>query len=201
MKKLSKLASAMPFAHYLGLGAHGARAEEGGGDDDERKQREDESDEEHAKRMEELDEKEKKDKESKAKSKSKADEEDGDVDAAADDESDDNETESRSGRAQGARQRERMRCAAIVAAGVKAGAVNQACVFAFDTSMTASQAVAALGASQLDRPRSQGLAQRMAANPVPNAGIEASTATSNPTSAEAAAQAIIAAGKKRRGEA
>ncbi|GJG92843.1 hypothetical protein [Cupriavidus pauculus] len=204
--KLTKMASAMPFAHFLGLapGATSARAEDD--DDDERKQREGESDEDYAKRMDELDDKEEKDKESKS-SKAEGDDpddkdaEDEDLEDGDDeDNKDDKETGKRAGRAMGARQRERARCAAIVAAGIKAGAVNQACVFAFDTSMTSKQAIAALGASALDKPKGRsGLADRMAS-------VKVKTVTPQgealPVSdAKAIADRAIAAAARARGEA
>lgn len=202
--KLTKMASAMPFAHFLGLapGASSARAEE----DDERKQREGESDEDYAKRMEELDDKEEKDKESKSgkaegDDPDDADAEDEDMEDGDDEDSkDDKETGKRAGRAKGARQRERARCAAIVAAGIKAGAVNQACVFAFDTTMTSKQAIAALRASALDKPKGRaGLADRMAGVKVPTATPQGEAPPAS--DAKAIAARAIAAAARARGEA
>lgn len=218
MSKLSKLASAMPFAHYLGLGTSAAAAAE---EDDERKQREGESDEDYAKRMEEMDdeeekarkaEEEKKEeakraeeekrKEDEAKKAKRADEgDDGDDEADAEEDEEDGK---RAGRASGARQRERIRCARIVAAGVKAGRVNQACVLAFDSRLTAAQAIATLNAAALDAPKEQarttsGLRERMSAVAAPNPGANGGAAPSaNP--ANAMADRIVAAGQRARGK-
>ncbi len=207
MSKLTKIASAMPFAHFLGLPgaaesapAASARAE----DDEDRKQRDGESDEDYAKRMEEQDEKDKAKKaeqEEKDKEAKRAEESDDDVDAEADDK-DDKEEGKRAGRAKGARQRERVRCAAIVAEGVKRGMVKQACAFAFDTSMSAREAISALAYGQPDQPaaaapaaRKPSLDERMAHSRPANPGNSA------PSAAEPdAADRILAAGKRRRGE-
>lgn len=204
--KLSKLASAMPFAHFLGLpAATAARAED---DDDDRKQRDGESDDDYAKRMEEQD---KKDEESRSARGEGDDPEDPDAEDDEDDDADmedgddedkkdDKETGKRAGRAQGARQCERARCAAIVAAGIKAGAVNQACVFAFDTTMTSKQAIAALGAAALDKPKGRaGLADRMATVKV--AVVTPQGDATPPSDAKALADRAIAAAARARGQA
>lgn len=204
--KLSKLAAAMPFAHYLGLSlARSApRAAKADEEDEERKQRPDESDEDYAKRMDEMDKEEEQAR--------RAEEQDGDPDAAGDDDDadmedgaeddqrDDKEEGKRAGRANGARQRERVRCARIIAAGVKAGRVNQAAVFAFDTSMTSRQAIAALGASDLDQPAARGsrLSSLMSSvqTPIATPQVDAPSA-SDP---RAIAAKAIAAAAKARGE-
>jgi hypothetical protein len=206
--KLSKLASAMPFAHFLGHPVAAARAES----DDDRKQRDDETDEDYAKRMEEKDkedeaarkaEQDKKDEEAR-----RAEESDDDADAEADDK-DDKEDGKRAGRASGARQRERVRCAAIVAEGIKLGSVKQACSLAFDTKMTAAQAIGVLTAAAADR-ASEANATTAAA-PAPSRGPSidermAKVVTPNPGASTPAAAApsladqILAAGKMRRGE-
>lgn len=206
--KLSKLASAMPFAHFLGYPAAAARAES----DDDRKQRDDETDEDYAKRMEEKDkedeaarkaEQDKKDEEAR-----RAEESDDDADAEADDK-EDKEDGKRAGRASGARQRERVRCAAIVAEGIKLGSVKQACSLAFDTRMTASQAIGVLTAAAADRAseasaasaaapaqrRGPSIDERMAKVVTPNPGASTPAAA-----APSLADRILAAGKMRRGE-
>lgn len=213
--KLSKLASAMPFAHLLGLPGSAARAEE----DDDRKRLDGESDDDYAKRMEEKDkedearkaeeEKEKEDarkaeeeKEKEAAKAKEVDDDDEEGDAKADDE-DDDETGKRAGRAKGARQRERIRCARIMAAGIKAGRVNQAGVFAFDTNLSASQAISALNASGLDQSlsaRTSGLRERMSGLRVPNVGADGGPDALDPNDPKVKANAIVEAGKKRRGE-
>lgn len=203
MSKLLKLA--MPFAHYLGLAA--ASAPRAAAEDNERDQRDDESDEDYAKRMEKMDDEEEKarkaeeekEKEAKRAKRAKADDEDDSDADMEEDEDDDEEASARAGRAQGARQRERIRCARIVAAGIKTGRVNQACSFAFDTKLSAYQAVAALNAAALDAPqRGAGLRERMSAVQTPNPG--ANSGASAPTNPAAAAAArIVAAGERMRG--
>ncbi|MDR5784072.1 hypothetical protein QCE63_32140 [Caballeronia sp. LZ065] len=204
--KLSKIASAMPFAHFLGLPSASAsspsaaaRAEE----DEDRKQREGESDDDYAKRMEEQDEKDKAKKaeqEERDKDARRAEQDDDDADAEADDK-DDKEEGKRAGRANGARQRERVRCAAIVAEGVKRGMVKQACAFAFDTSMSAREAINALSYGQPEQAasapvvpaaRTPSLDERMARSRPANPGNSA------PAAAEPdAADRILAATKRR----
>lgn len=215
MSKLTKLASAMPFAHYLGLAAasapQGAAAE-----DDERKQREGESDDDYAKRMDEMDDEEeaarkaeeekeaaRKAEEEKEAARKAAEEEDDDADAEEEDKKEDKEEGKRAGRAKGARQRERIRCAKILAAGVKGGRVNQACVFAFDSNLTAAAAVAALGAADLDAPKQQArgsrLGDRMSAIQTPNPGANSGAAPSADTS-KALADRIVAVAARVRGK-
>ncbi|TCK43991.1 hypothetical protein B0G84_2339 [Paraburkholderia sp. BL8N3] len=202
--KLSKLASAMPFAHYLGMSVPAAANAE----DDERKQRDDESDEDYAKRMEEQDKKDEEarqaEQDEKDKEARRAEEEDDDADAEADDK-DDKEDVKRAGRAKGARQRERVRCAAILAEGIKLGAVKQACAFAFDTNMTASQAMHALAMGAADRPAGDVPAAPRARKPSLDERMAHARPANPGASAEAAAQPsladqILAAGKRRRGE-
>lgn len=200
--KLSKIASAMPFAHYLGLSGSAARMEEGD-DPDERKQRDGESDDDYAKRMEELDQKEEdarraEEEEKERARKAEEDEKEKARRAAADDDDPDAEDE-KDEKASAARQRERIRCARIVAAGVKAGRTNLACSFAFDSSLTAAQAEAAIAAAGMDDGAKQrsGLGQRMAtAKPQANPGI--ADAPPNPDSAKAVAAQIVEIGSKFR---
>lgn len=214
--KLSNLASKMPFAHYLGLSGSAAAAAE---DDEDRKQREGESDDDYAKRMKEMDDEEekarkaeqdkkdeearkaeekRKEEEARAAKKAKGDEED-DSDADMDDDTDDEEASARPGRAKAARQRERIRCAKILAAGIKAGRVNQACVFAFDSALTSAAAINALGAAALDAPaRRSGLGERMSAVVVANPGTNSGVASQPKDPAAAAAARVIAAGERAR---
>ena len=103
---------------------------------------------------------------------------------------------------------ERQRCARIVAHGIQIGAAEQAGVFAFDTGMSADAAIAALDAGQTaaqaradaakPTPR-QTLQERMAAQKIPKVQGEAGGA--DPDSPESFAQAVLAAGRKARGEA
>lgn len=193
MSLTKKLAATVPFAHLLGIRAESdepkkedkpdaARAESE--DDDERKQREDESDEQYAKRMEELD-----DKDEKAK---RAEEDKPEEDAEDDDDN-----------AKAARTSERARCAKIIAHGIKNGCVNQAGVFAFDTGMTADQAISAMSASKLDNEASNkgGLSSRMAGLSIPRVTADAPAAgNGSDDPSKQAADAIIRAAAKARGE-
>lgn len=114
--------------------------------DPDREQMEDESDDDYAARMEELDEEEK-----------KADGEiiEDDPDAEENDEDDEKPN------AKAARSSERKRCARIIAHGIKAGNVHQAAVFAFDTGLTATQAISAMNAAKIDTSRGGGLGVKM----------------------------------------
>lgn len=209
--KLSKIASAVSFAHLLGMASAKAeddedkkdddKAKRAEKDDDEDKQRADESDDDYAKRMEEKDDDEKaeegddekddKDEEGDAKGKkaNKA--------KRAEDDSDDDGEEAKASAA------ERARCAKIIAHGVAHGCVRQAGVFAFDTNMSAAQAIKALEASAADsqsRPKA-GLRDRMAGVRVPNVGADGGAGQAlDPNDPKAKALAIVEAGKKRRGE-
>ncbi|MDA8092342.1 MAG: hypothetical protein M0T84_00255 [Betaproteobacteria bacterium] len=197
MSKLSKrLAATVPFAHLLGIRAESDETEEERKEreekeakrdewqkkaeaDPERKQRDDESDEDYAKRMEAMDEEEDDDDDSDLDGVNKEDKEEGEKEKAA-------------------RRSERARCARIVAHGIKNGCVNQAGVFAFDTNMSAAQAISALNAGRLDGKRG-GLAERMAAlGPLPNPGT-GPAAQADPSSPAAFAAAAIAAADKARG--
>lgn len=189
---------AAPFASLLS-GARAAKAEE-----NERDRRPDESEEDHAKRMEELDEKERAEEEEREKEKArKAEDErkekearargegndvDGD-DADADDEVDADKKECRAV--------ERTRCARIIAHGIRIGAVRQAGVLAFDTKLSSKAAIATLNASVADAPapapRRASLADRMSGSRVPNPGSGTAATLS-------LADQIVLAGKKRRGE-
>lgn len=178
---MSKKALVAPFAALLGIGR--ARAEDTPADDDERKQRPDESDEDYAKRMEEMDDDEAR----------RAEDEKPEEDAAAED---DDEDDKKGDDAKAARAQERARCARIIAHGIKVGAVRQAGVFAFDTSMSAQSAIAALDAGRAEAPgaRKPGLAERMAGTQTPNPGAGGAGGQMS------VADQIVLAGRKRRGE-
>ncbi len=197
-----------PFASFLSNAprAAGARIEEGGGDDDERKQRESESDEDYAKRMEDLDEKERAEQEEKEKeaagrrAEEEREREEAEQRAAAEGDDDSEDDDGDDATASAARQRERVRCARIMAHGIKLGRARQAGVFAFDTKMSSRAAIAALNAGAEDAPaqprRASSLSSRMASTSIPSAGAGGVTPKA-PTLAEQ----IVQAGKKRRGEA
>lgn len=197
-----------PFASFLSNAprAAGARIEDGGGDDDERKQRDGESDEDYAKRMEELDEKERAEQEEKEKeaaarrAEEEREREEAEQRAAAEGDDDSEDDDGDDATASAARQRERVRCARIMAHGIKLGRARQAGVFAFDTKMSSRAAIAALNAGAEDAPaqprRASSLSTRMASTIIPSAGAGGVTPKA-PTLAEQ----IVQAGKKRRGEA
>ena len=199
--KLSKALSALPFAHLLGMSA--ARAE-----DDEVKQGADESDEDFAKRMEEKDEQEKENDAKKAEEDKKeaGDDEDGDED---EDDADDEKKGKKAKKAKegddekekAARASERARCAAIFKCGAAGARPDVAAHLAFETDMSSANAIAMLGAVAAGAPARPGnLASRMAAVQAPNVGASAGAAPAA-NSAQGVAARIIAAGKKRRGEA
>ena len=202
MKLKNKLAAVVPFAHLLGIRAESETDDTGeekkkdeaksakwakeAETDDERKQKDGESDDDYAKRMEKMDEEDDK----KAKGEKAEDD-----DASADEGSEE---------AKAARQVERARCAKIIAHGIKNGCVNQAGVFAFDTTMSVNQAIGALSASKLDGgAKGPGLGQRMATVGVVRVGADA-PASHDPSDPQAASKAmadrIIASAAKARGE-
>ncbi|AMU14839.1 hypothetical protein A3203_17870 [Burkholderia cenocepacia] len=197
-----------PFASFLSNAprAAGARIEDGGGDDDERKQRDGESDEDYAKRMEELDEKERAEQEEKEKeaaarrAEEEREREEAERRAAAEGDDDSEDDDGDDATASAARQRERVRCARIMAHGIKLGRARQAGVFAFDTKMSSRAAIAALNAGAEDAPaqprRASSLSTRMASTSIPSAGAGGVT-----PKAPSLAEQIVQAGKKRRGEA
>jgi len=187
MKKGTKVKKAFSFAHLIGISAARAdddqddAADDKDGKDDERKQRDDESDEDYAERMEELDKKE-------------ADDEDPDPDADDDDESE---------KEKAARASERARCATIFGSKAAASRPDFAAHLAFETNLSAKQAVGMLSAFAAGAPagaaKPKSLGNRMAGVKVPNVGASADAAAA-PNATQAAADAIIAAGRARRGE-
>lgn len=185
-----KIKAAFSFAHLIGLGA--ARAEGDSEDnpeqDEERKQRDDESDEDYAARMEELDKKDKGD----GQGDPDADEDDPDADAAGESEKE-----------KAARARERARCAAIFGSKAAGTRPDVAAHLAFNTSMSAREAVGMMGAFATGAPAAaaaprQSLASRMDGVKPHNVGASSAAAPAN--SPKGAAAMILEAGKKRRGE-
>lgn len=194
---IAKKLATVPFAHLLGIRAESEteeteeerqereekeakRAEwaKKAETDDDRKQREEETDEEYVSRMEEMDDEE-----------ARRAENDGIDDD--DDEGDGDEKE------KAARRAERARCARIVAHGISNGCVTQAAVFAFDTNLPVSAAVAAMKAAKFDGKGS--LSGRMGTTSIPKVGADVSR-TRPEGGAAAQADAIINAAKKARGE-
>lgn len=202
-----KMSAAMPFAQLLGL----ARAEEG---DDEKRSK--------GTKGEEEDDKDKDAKGRKAKG-DKADEEDmkddeeekarraaeeepdkeGDKDKDAskskgkkaedgDDEPDDDEKDEPGSKKAIVRQ-ERVRCAQIVAHGFLAGNAEQACVFAFDTNMSAAAAISALNAAGSVGKRNATLKDRMSTASPAHAGAGGGEESPNMAGLSPTAKKIIAA--------
>lgn len=183
---------AFSFAHLLsraGSRADGDQGDDGNNQDDERKQRDGESDDDYAKRMEELDKKEK---------------DDGKGDPGAEDEDDDAAAADESDKEKAARASERARCAAIFGSKAAGGRPDLAAHLAFNTSMSAREAIGMLGAfaagsAAAPAAPQKSLASRMAG--VPDQNVGASGAAGPANSPQGAAAMILAAGKKRRGEA
>ena len=177
MTMRTRLSASMPFAHLFGLTA---RAQE----DDEKSKR--------ARRAEKDDDEDLEDDEDAKgrKAKGKRAEEDDDEDL----EDDEDDKSAKSKKAIVAS--ERVRCARIVAHGLKAGNAEQACVFAFDTNMSATSAISALNAAGAAGGRG-GLAERMKKAQVPNAG--AGGGDELPAGASPVAQRIIAAAARAQG--
>ncbi|WP_148058583.1 hypothetical protein [Pseudomonas frederiksbergensis] len=86
---------------------------------------------------------------------------------------------------------ERARCAQIVAHGFKAGSPEQACVFAFDTNMSADAAISAINAAGAVGGKGGNFKDRMAAAKVQNVG--AGGGDDLPADVSPVAQQIIAA--------
>lgn len=112
----------------------------------------------------------------------------------ADDDSDDPDAEDDDDKAtskQAIVAQERARCAQIVAHGFKAGSPEQACVFAFDTSMSADAAISAINAAGVVGGKGGSFKDRMAAAKVQNVG--AGGGDDLPADVSPVAQQIIAA--------
>lgn len=191
---IAKKLATVPFAHLLGIRAESEteeteeeRAEREEKEakraewakkaetDDDRKQREEETDDEYVSRMEKMDDEE-----------ARRAENDG-----LDEDDDEGEKE------KAARRAERARCARIVAHGINNGCVTQAAVFAFDTNLPVSAAIAAMKAAKLDG--KSNLSGRMGTTHIPKVGADVSRTKTEGTAA-AQADAIIQAAKKARGE-
>jgi len=88
---------------------------------------------------------------------------------------------------------ERKRASQILAAGIKSGQVNSACVMAFDTDLTAAEAMSALTAAQSDSADQQAAAQQRGTY---RTGAADPAATGKQFDPKAAADQIVAAGEK-----
>lgn len=191
MAKLKKPARAFSFAHLLGRA--GVRADDGNDTEDEMKQGEDESDEDYAQRMDEEEKKQRDDESDEDYAKRMEDDKDvGDDDDNTDDKDDEKQ--------KAGAVKERARCAAIFACSAAATRPDVAAHLAFKTDMTSAAAIGMLNTFAAGGAQGkQSLASRMSSVRVPVVGANA--APSAPNSASAGAAAILAAGKKRRGEA
>lgn len=193
-KLTQRLAAALPFAHLLGLGPSGARADDCDDEekDDDSKQRDGESDDEYAKRMED-EERKQRDDESDEEYAKRMEESDADAD-----DGDDTETE----KEHAARVKERARCAAIFGAASAGTRPDVAAHLAFSTGMAAAEAIKMLNSFAGGGPAAaRSLSSRMARVQTKNPGAGAAPgAAAGGNSAAAVAAQIIAAGKKRRGE-
>lgn len=179
----NRLSAAMPFAQLLGFHP---RADEG--DDEDKSKRAkgegdepDKDDDTQGKKAKgkkaENDEDDKDDGDAKG-AKGDSDEPDeGDAKGRkakrADDDSDDSDADDDDDKAiskQAIVSQERARCAQIVAHGFRAGSPEQACVFAFDTSMSADAAISAINAAGVVGGKGGSFKDRMAAANVQNVG-------------------------------
>ncbi|MDA8230156.1 MAG: hypothetical protein M0006_02335 [Magnetospirillum sp.] len=194
MKNRSLVGAATSFAHLLGI-ATAKKAEEEDRDGDEPEGSEDETE----KDGEDEDESGKKKSKKKAKRTKSGDDEGGDDADDADTEGDEDGGDEEDAKSAAGRQAERARCARILAHGIQAGRVEQAGVLAFDTSLTASAAIAVLNAAAATEPRREGLGTRMGGVRIPNPGADASGL--DPNDPQGIAARIVAAAKKARGEA
>ena len=181
---------AADFAHLLGFGAKAS--------DDEEDKKRDEQD--AASAEEEKDDpkaEEERDEERDGDEQDEEDKEEKDA-AASDDEDPDDEMDGKS-KAAAARRRERARCAAIFAPEAAGVRPDVAAHLAFRTTMKRQAAVALLVAVASGKKIRGGLDARMTAASIPNIG-DGGGAARDPGSPQAKAEAILAAGRKRRGE-
>ncbi|WP_248769141.1 hypothetical protein [Pseudomonas sp. MWU12-2345] len=186
-----KLSAAMPFAQLFGISPRAEeeddekekskrarRAEE---DDKEKDDEEDDKKGRKAKRAEDDDdmEDEEDDKKSRRAKGENEDDEDDDKkgrkakraeedDDKEDDEDDEDKKDAKSKKAIVAQ--ERARCARILAHGLKTSNPEQACVFAFDTNMSADAAISALSVARSVGARGSSLGERMKDANVTHAG-------------------------------
>ena len=202
----NRLSAAMPFAQLLGFHP---RADEG--DDEDKSKRakgegddpdkDDDTQGKTAKGKKAENDKDDKDDDDGGAKGAKGDVDDPDKDDAkgrkakrADDDSDDPDAEDddeETASKQAIVSQERARCAQIVAHGFKAGSPEQACVFAFDTGMSADAAISAINAAGVVGGKGGSFKDRMAAAKVQNVG--AGGGDDLPADVSPVAQQIIAA--------
>lgn len=199
--KLAKITAALGFAHLLGLPAAAAARVDGDKDDkkDEQDPGADDGDDDEDAKADESDKDDKKDAKAGADDGQEPDDEK-DEKAKSKAGADDGDDEDDSDKEKAARKSERARCAAIFASPSAGSRPDMAAHLAFNTGMSSKAAVGmldAIAAGSGAAPR--GLASRMAGTSIPNVGASA-PAGKQATGAAGAAQMIIDAGKKRRGE-
>lgn len=199
----NRLSAAMPFAQLLGFHP---RADEG--DDEEKSKRakgegddpdkDDDTQGKKAKGKKAENDKDDKDDDDGGAKGAKDDGDNPDKDDAkgrkakrADDDSDANDDDEETASKQAIVSQERARCAQIVAHGFKAGSPEQACVFAFDTGMSADAAISAINAAGVVGGKGGSFKDRMAAAKVQNVG--AGGGDDLPADVSPVAQQIIAA--------
>ena len=188
-----KLAGVARFAHLLGINPKSSVADDE--DNDALERMDGESDEDYAKRCED----------EKAKKAKKAEKDDvSDDKPDEEDEAGDNDDDDESRKDKASRKAERARCAAIFGCKASAARPDMAAHLAFETNMSASDAVKMLGAIAAGQPKPSGIASRMSSVNVPVVGADEGERASAPTNAteaaSVAASAILAAGRKARGE-
>jgi hypothetical protein len=199
----NRLSAAMPFAQLLGFHP---RADEGDDEDkskrakgegDEPDKDDDTQDKKAKGKKAENDEDDKDDDDGRAKG-ANGEGDDPDKDDAkgrkakrADDDSDAEDDDEETASKQAIVSQERARCAQIVAHGFKAGSPEQACVFAFDTGMSADAAISAINAAGVVGGKGGSFKDRMAAAKVQNVG--AGGGDDLPADVSPVAQQIIAA--------
>jgi len=213
MNMRSKLVAAMPFAHLMGLAPAASHAKKARSEEDDReREAEDDEDEPKGRKAKGKRAEDERDEKDEARAEDADEEEGGDADEdedgdepksrkakgkcarRAEDDDDDPEAADDDDEAKAIRGAERARCAAIVAFGLKNGCAEQACVFAFDTSLTQAAAINALSAAQAagGGRRPQSLAERMNSAQVKPVGAEGGGDA--PAGMSKAAAGIIRAG-------
>lgn len=201
VKKKRKVVAVTPFASFMNIKAEtpsnedeqARRAEKEekwakkAETDPDREQMEDESDDDYATRMEEMDE----------------EEEQARAEGEIKDDPEAEEQDEEKAKAKAIRASERARCAQIVAFGIKSGNINQAAVLAFDTTLSASQAISTMKATQMDvcaSAQAGGLGGRMNSVANHNLGSHMNPGARHRNKDEAVASSILSSVNAARGK-
>lgn len=198
----NRLSAAMPFAQLLGFHPSAEEGDDkdkskrakGEGDDPDKdddtkgqkakgKKAEDDNDEDYGDKGTKGEGEDPDKDDAKGRKAKRGDDDSGDPDA----EDDDEETASK----QAIVSQERTRCAQIVAHGFKTGSPEQACVFAFDTGMSADAAISAINAAGAVGGKGGSFKDRMDAAKIKN--VESDGGDDLPAGVTPVAQQIIAA--------